>query len=238
MAGALGGLRGFWSWYQGSLARQPVRTQVVTSGLLWAVGDVMAQTIEIKTQRSRREKSPAVPHAAATPPPEGDLGTITTNQTLNLRRVATTSLFGFGFVGPVGHFWYEALEHIVKSKMRLVPNSLAFVATKVVVDTLLFGPIHLVTFFTYAGLASGKPFEQVKKDLKRDFVPTFMIEGSTWFFVQIANFRFVPVQHQLLFVNFFCILDSAFLSWVKHQEDAPWKRYLTALGSSKNVKEQ
>lgn len=133
---------------------------------------------------------------------------------------------------------YEALEHIVKSKMRLVPNSLAFVATKVVVDTLLFGPIHLVTFFTYAGLASGKPFEQVKKDLKRDFVPTFMIEGSTWFFVQIANFRFVPVQHQLLFVNFFCILDSAFLSWVKHQEDAPWKRYLTALGSSKNVKEQ
>lgn len=24
---------------------------------------------------------------------------------INWRRVATTSLFGFGFVGPVGHFW-------------------------------------------------------------------------------------------------------------------------------------
>jgi hypothetical protein len=22
------------------------------------------------------------------------------------RRVAVTSMFGFGFVGPVGHFWY------------------------------------------------------------------------------------------------------------------------------------
>ncbi|KAL2608939.1 hypothetical protein R1flu_027512 [Riccia fluitans] len=235
MAGALGSLRGFWNWYQGSLARQPVRTQVITSGVLWAVGDVMAQTVEMKIQQNKRrissdvrKNSSGLEERSKTVP----------EQRLDLRRVCTTSLFGFGFVGPVGHYWYETLEFLVKRKLMLVPNTVPFVATKVVVDTVLFGPIHLLAFFTYAGLAAGKPFEQVKKEVKRDFLPAFMTEGTTWFFVQIANFRFVPVRHQLLFVNFVCILDSAFLSWVKHQEDAAWKRWLTALVTPKSVKEE
>lgn len=28
---------------------------------------------------------------------------------INWRRVATTSMFGFAFVGPVGHYWYVSL---------------------------------------------------------------------------------------------------------------------------------
>lgn len=128
---------------------------------------------------------------------------------------------------------YEGLEHVVKTRLKLRPNSVPFVGTKLFFDTALFGPIHLLAFFTYMGLVSGKPLEQVKRDIKRDFPPTFMTEGTMWFFVQIANFRFVPVKNQLLFVNLFCILDSAFLSWVKHQDDAPWKRYLTSLVTPK-----
>ena len=49
--------------------------------------------------------------------------------------------------------------------------------------------------------------------------------------LQVANFRLVPVRHQLLYVNCFCLVDSAFLSWVKHQDDAPWEKYLTGLVS-------
>jgi hypothetical protein len=35
----------FWNWYQNSLSVHPVKTQVTTSGILWAVGDVTAQYI-------------------------------------------------------------------------------------------------------------------------------------------------------------------------------------------------
>jgi protein Mpv17 len=35
----------FWNWYQNSLSVHPVKTQVITSGALWAVGDVTAQYI-------------------------------------------------------------------------------------------------------------------------------------------------------------------------------------------------
>ncbi|KAL3677100.1 hypothetical protein R1sor_027048 [Riccia sorocarpa] len=235
MAGALGSLRGFWNWYQGSLAKRPVRTQVITSGVLWAVGDVIAQTVEMKIQQNEHRKAPDVRKNSSSLQ-EGTK--MVPEQRLDLRRVCTTSLFGLAFVGPVGHYWYETLDFLVKRKLMLIPNTLRFVATKVVVDTAFFGPIHLLAFFTYAGLAAGKPFHQVKKEVKRDFLPAFMTEGTTWMFVQIANFRFIPVRHQLLFVNFFCILDSAFLSWVKHQEDAAWKRWLRALVSPEDVKEE
>ncbi|KAJ6732438.1 PEROXISOMAL MEMBRANE 22 KDA (MPV17/PMP22) FAMILY PROTEIN [Salix purpurea] len=71
------------------------------------------------------------------------------------------------------------------------------------------------------GFASGKSVPQIKEDLKRDFVPALILEGGIWPIVQVANFRFIPVRYQLLYVNFFCLLDSCFLSWLEQQEDAP-----------------
>jgi hypothetical protein len=45
MAGWATGMRGAWAWYQSRLLQQPVRTQMVTSGILWAAGDAMAQSV-------------------------------------------------------------------------------------------------------------------------------------------------------------------------------------------------
>ncbi|KAH9300624.1 hypothetical protein KI387_012207, partial [Taxus chinensis] len=142
---------------------------------------------------------------------------------IDWKRAATTGMFGFGFVGPIGHFWYEGLEHVTKHRLRLRPRSFQFIAAKLAADSLIFGPVHLVAFFTYMGLASGKKIDQIKENIKRDFLPAFMMEESTWTVVQTVNFRFVPVRYQLLYVNLFCLLDSAFLSWFEQQEDAPWK---------------
>eukprot|EP00850_Spirogloea_muscicola_P010684 SM000063S20074 [mRNA] locus=s63:701910:702839:- [translate_table: standard] len=148
---------------------------------------------------------------------------------LDIVRVFKTSLFGAGFVGPAGHLWYEGLDAFVRCRLALRPGSTRFVAAKLVADTTFFGPLHLLAFFTYMGLADGHSLHQVKADVARDFLPAFMTEGAVWPFVQAANFRFVPVEHQLLFVNCVCLLDSAFLSWFKFQDDAPWKRRLTSL---------
>uniref|UniRef100_A0A0D6R867 Uncharacterized protein n=1 Tax=Araucaria cunninghamii TaxID=56994 RepID=A0A0D6R867_ARACU len=211
-----------WNWYQRQLAIRPVPTQIVSSGFLWAAGDIAAQYVSFSTNQR--------PHLSTDK--EGKQFKI------DWKRVATTSMFGFGFVGPVGHFWYEGLEHITKHRFRLRPSSLQFVTAKLAADTLLFGPVHLLVFFTYMGLASGKNLYQVKEDVKRDFLPAFLMEGGTWTLVQTVNFRFVPVRYQLLYVNFFCLLDSAFLSWFDQQEDASWKRWLKSLLSAETQRNQ
>lgn len=38
-------MRRLWRWYQQCLATHPVRTQVVSSGILWGLGDIGAQAV-------------------------------------------------------------------------------------------------------------------------------------------------------------------------------------------------
>ncbi|CAN1837935.1 Protein sym1 [Linum perenne] len=201
----------FWKWFQHCLALHPVKTQILSSGLIWGAGDIAAQSINKYTaQKSLVFQDDQMP------------------EKINWKRVATTSLFGFGFVGPVGHFWYEGLDRFMRSQM-FRPDSLRFVSVKVVIDGFLFGPLDLLLFFAYMGIAAGKSVPQIRDDVKRDFLPAFMMEGGVWPLVQVVNFRFVPVKYQLLYVNLFCLLDSCFLSWLEQQHNAPWKTWLNSL---------
>ncbi|KAJ4953882.1 hypothetical protein NE237_030714 [Protea cynaroides] len=209
-----------WKWYQKCLVVHPVKTQIISSGFLWGVGDVAAQAINHSTMQKHHQNSDVAEEFK-----------------INWKRVAVTSMFGFGFVGPVGHFWYEGLDRLIRLRLQLQPKSMRFVATKVAMDGIIFGPIDLFVFFTYMGFSMGKSVDQVKEDVKRDFLPALMLEGGVWPLVQVANFRYVPVRYQLLYVNIFCLLDSAFLSWIDQQQDAPWKQWLKSFLALKEEEE-
>ncbi|KNA15315.1 hypothetical protein SOVF_099240 [Spinacia oleracea] len=197
-----------WRWYQNCLSVHPLKTQIASSGVLWGIGDIAAQYI---THSTAHKHLPLL---------DGDERFI-----INWKRTALTSMFGLGFVGPVGHFWYEGLDKLIRLRLRLEPKTVRFVATKVAADGIIFGPFDLFAFFTYMGFASGKSILEVKEDVKRDFLPALILEGGAWPIIQVANFRYVPVRYQLLYVNMFCLLDSAFLSWLEQQKDAAWKQW-------------
>lgn len=124
---------------------------------------------------------------------------------------------------------YEGLDRFIRLRLQLQPNSFWFVANKVAIDGVIFGPLDLLVFFTYMGFSAGKSVPQIKEDVKRDFVPALILEGGVWPVVQIVNFRYMPVRYQLLYVNFFCLLDSCFLSWLEQQQDAPWKQWVKSI---------
>ncbi|KAG6420339.1 hypothetical protein SASPL_116864 [Salvia splendens] len=216
-----------WKWYQNCLATHPVKTQVISSGFIWGLGDIAAQAVTHSTAKPQKHVRYGgsvllleLVHCEIPLPDEHK------ELKINWRRVATTTVFGLGFVGPVGHYWYQGLDRIIRVRLKLQPNSFRFVASKVAADGIIFGPLDLLVFFTYMSYSSGKSTAQVKEDVKRDFLPALILEGAIWPAVQVANFRFVPVHNQLLYVNLFCLLDSCFLSWIEQQQDAPWKRWL------------
>ncbi|XP_078175297.1 peroxisomal membrane 22 kDa (Mpv17/PMP22) family protein [Carex rostrata] len=202
-----------WRWYQSCLEVHPVKTQMASSAVLWGLGDMGAQAV---THRTHIRKQTLASDE------EKDFK-------VNWRRVGITSMFGFTFVGPVGHYWYEYLDRYIRQRLLMKPNSAKFVATKVAADGLLFGPVDLLVFFSYMGFSSGHSVQQVKEDVKRDFLPALLLGGTVWPVVQIANFRYIPVRYQLLYVNLFCLLDSTFLSWVEQQGDAPWKQWFKSI---------
>ncbi|XP_052488800.1 uncharacterized protein LOC105774048 isoform X2 [Gossypium raimondii] len=161
-----------WKWYQSCLSLHPVKTQIISSGFLWGIGDVAAQYITHSTAKKRLQYHKDDDNEFK----------------VNWKRVAVTSMFGFGFVGPVGHFWYEGLDKFIKMRLLLRPKSARFVAAKVAMDGLIFGPFDLFVFFTYMGFSAGKSTAQVKEDVKRDFLPALILEGGVWPIVQTVPF--------------------------------------------------
>ncbi|EMS45886.1 hypothetical protein TRIUR3_32603 [Triticum urartu] len=127
-------MRRLWRWYQQSLSSYPVRTQVVSSGILWALGDIGAQAVTHKSASSHHHHAknpevasqpplPLLPSPATDPripwsfldavapqlirsPGSGDFpGDKDKEFKIDWKRVGITSSFGFAFVGPVGHYW-------------------------------------------------------------------------------------------------------------------------------------
>lgn len=44
-----------WKWYQNSLSVHPIKTQVISSGLIWGFGDIAAQTITHSTAQESEQ---------------------------------------------------------------------------------------------------------------------------------------------------------------------------------------
>lgn len=133
------------------------------------------------------------------------------------RRCAIISAYGGAFNGIVGHSWYQYLDTAVRGA-GLAPGTARFVATKVLADTVIFGPIHVAAFFTVITLAEGGTWGDVKAKLERDMLPALAAEVAVWPGIQAVNFWKVPLDYQLLVVNGFTVLDATFISYVQHQD--------------------
>lgn len=94
--------------------------------------------------------------------------------------------------GPAATTWFKALQRIqLKSTNGTI---LARVAT----DQLLFAPTNMCLFLsTMAVLEGGSP----KDKLASTYTPALTKNWMVWPFVQIANFKFVPLEHRVLVVN-------------------------------------
>ena len=53
----------------------------------------------------------------------------------------------------MGHAWYLGLDRAARALFR--PSSAAFVGSKVLADTVLFGPVHTAGFFALTVLGEG-----------------------------------------------------------------------------------
>lgn len=159
------GLKGVWSAYERQLERRPIMTQMTTSFLLWGSGDMIAQRLErweqeqklIKQQlRQQQQQKGKKQKAVAGPPPGSSAVTAGSSSDADggydLRRASLTALFGATFVGPVGHFWYQAIDRWCKA---LIPKGgPAFIATKVLIDTAAMGPFYVAGELSLPGWLS------------------------------------------------------------------------------------
>lgn len=117
--------------------------------------------------------------------------------------------FGTCIAGPAMVLWYRFLA---KNIVNQSPNRNTLV--RVACDQLLFSPVFLGLFFLNSELWQGHSAEQVQVKFENQYVNTLIGNWGLWPFVQMINFRLVPLNHQALLVNTVGLGWNTYLSYV------------------------
>ncbi len=102
-------------------------TSFVTGGMLWATGDLLAQSLE--------------------------KGVVSLD--VDTKRLTGTAVHGSIVAGAGGYHWYSFLDKFVQVSLRLVPGTLRFVLTKLAFEFSVFHPISLMCYWWIVGRCEG-----------------------------------------------------------------------------------
>ena len=121
-------------------------------------------------------------------------------------------VFRMGFVcmcyGGINHYWYNFLQQSIKLEgMQRVLAKMAF-------DQLFFVPVF--DSFMFFGLSAledphGQPSAGIRR-VKACLWNTLKVNYCVWPFLQIINFKYVPLQYQVFFTTVGVFFWNIFLS--------------------------
>ncbi|GMM54487.1 hypothetical protein DAKH74_011030 [Maudiozyma humilis] len=161
---------------------------MATTGTLFALGDILAQTL-----------GPSKETADATPAQTLDRGDSPPTDN-PLARTARAATYGTLYA-PLGDAWYRLLQ-------RRVAGTLLRVAA----DQLLFAPAGLALYYAAMAVLRGEPPATAAQRVRAELWPTLCANWCVWPWVQLVNFRWVPVEYRLGAVSGVAVLWNAYLS--------------------------
>lgn len=193
--------KSFFEWYESYLQSSPIRTKMVTGAILWGLGDIVAQVIpSIMTDNKDNSNKP---------PKKNVLSNLLSNY--DTARTARAVIFGFAIHAPTAHVHYNFLESLT---VRLgieglyIPIFKAFMEQFVYWSWLSNGLYHGAM-----GAMQGMSLDQIYNRLIDVIWDTQKAQWVFWIPVQLVNFRYVPVRHQLNVVLLTSVVWTAFLSF-------------------------
>lgn len=129
-------------------------------------------------------------------------------QKIQLRRLLLKVVFGFGYLGPFGHFMHMLLDKIFKGK-----KDTKTVAKKVVLEQLTVSPLNNMLFMIYYGaVVEGRPWIQVKTKLKQDYPSVQLTAWMFWPVFGWINHQYVPLQLRVIFQSMIAFCWGIFLN--------------------------
>lgn len=84
---------------------------------------------------------------------------------------------------------------------------------KVFVDQFVFAPVFLAALLSLIGYSQHQDIDKVKEKMKNDYVDILKSNYAVWPWVQLINFRFVPLNYQVLLTQSVAVLWNIYFSW-------------------------
>eukprot|EP00201_Polytomella_parva_P009833 CAMPEP_0175063100 /NCGR_PEP_ID=MMETSP0052_2-20121109/14551_1 /TAXON_ID=51329 ORGANISM="Polytomella parva, Strain SAG 63-3" /NCGR_SAMPLE_ID=MMETSP0052_2 /ASSEMBLY_ACC=CAM_ASM_000194 /LENGTH=490 /DNA_ID=CAMNT_0016329225 /DNA_START=601 /DNA_END=2073 /DNA_ORIENTATION=- len=199
-----------WHWYEERLETYPIVTQMANTGLLWGLGDFLAQTfvegrrfhVHPSSSSSSSSSSPASPSALLVSP----------------GRVILTLDFGGFFIGPIAHFWLIFLDRLFRRRAFDRCPRIIVLILKALLDITVMGTLFVLMFFLWGAIFIDETgFLGFANSVRTGLLKSLLAELVIWPAFQMFNFGLIPLHHQLLAVNCMTLVDSTFLSWARVQ---------------------
>lgn len=127
-------------------------------------------------------------------------------QSLDVPRFGRMVFLGTVMIGPTLHFWYNFLSRIIPATTTVGALS------RVALDQTLFAPSFIVAFYAALMTLEGK-LDQLQAKLRAEMWPTLQTNWLIWIPAMFLNFRFVPLQYQVLASNVVSLVWNTYLSW-------------------------
>lgn len=173
--------------YTTLLKTKPILTRSLSAFTISLTGDFICQYIESKIDK------------------------MNFTETFNLKRSLNLAIFSSTFVTPAMHFWYQYLA-------RTFPGtSFKVVLKKFVFDRLIFPPPLVLSFFVSQTLMNGGSWEDVKIRVRKNYINVMKMNLLIWPAAIFVNFRFVPLDFQVLYSNIVGFFWSIYLSYEIHK---------------------
>ncbi|XP_030053600.1 mpv17-like protein [Microcaecilia unicolor] len=126
------------------------------------------------------------------------------------RQTAKVGLVGFCFHANFNFFWLRFIERVFPGS---APRN---VIRKVMCDQLFAGPVTISVFYTGLSFLDGK--EDVFKDLREKFWPTYKSGVLCWTLIQTVNFSLVPPFIRTIYIGLCAFLWTTFLCYLRNRD--------------------
>jgi protein Mpv17 len=179
------------------MASRPVLTQAISITVLFGAGDVLAQQLV--------EKKSIKGH--------------------DFIRTGRMAFYGGGISFELIHLFIPSAKNCCTAIwrpaatrwFRFLQTKIVFqnknleMITRVAIDQTLFAPTSLFVFLSTMSIMEGSnPSEKLSKS----YITTLQKNWMVWPFVQLFNFRFVPLDHRVILVNVVSLGWNCYLSYV------------------------
>lgn len=196
----------FVAWYEHHLKHRPVVTKAITGSILWGVGDVVAQVV------------PKVFFDDASGETKQEVQSSSVLAEYDYERTGRAMFFGFAIHAPLSHVHYNFLEWMtVKGGF----TGLSIPVFKTVMEQFVYWSWFSNSLYHGSmGAMQGMTFQQIYDRIADVLWDTQKAQWVFWIPVQLVNFRFVPVRHQLNVVLLTSVVWTALLSaWYPPEEE-------------------
>ena len=128
------------------------------------------------------------------------------------------------------HVWhYATLTPLADRFMYLgtvfnYPSKVLSLATKVVVNQIVFTPVFNSYFFGMQSLLSGDGFANAWERIKRTVPTSFVNSCKLWPAVTAFNFTYIVPQYRALFAGVVAVGWQSYLSWLNQKAANEEKR--------------